>query len=276
MKRVLLAASLAVMLAGIGVLVSRAQHATVTRDPLAEFRSALARHDYTAAYALTDLADTVVPASSSAITLAHFSVFERAHPTTDPTLVRNVVHIPITVLGITATTGPLPSLSVDRLRVPLRPMRVPTNAPRVAAWRYRYVIVVISGPHDLAIGEGRVTRARQMQITATRSSQNLTVALQASARGGDLVVAALRAIVGTCPGDSCVVTPCSGSGSEYVLDAWGIGTPPVVARALVGDRVVAPMPPDGWSIAITFVDQAQPPGLSGHEQTRSLRARFVF
>jgi hypothetical protein len=90
------------------------------------------------------------------------------------------------------------------------------------------------------------------------------------------VTAALDAVVGTCPGQSCVVAPCTGRGTEYVVDAWGIGTPPIVGRVLVGDRIVAPMPPDGWSIAITFLDQGQPPGLSGKEQTRNLRVRFIF
>jgi hypothetical protein len=36
------------------------------------------------------------------------------------------------------------------------------------------------------------------------------------------------------------------------------------------------MPPNGWSIAITFVDLGQPPGLGGKEQTRRVRARYVF
>jgi hypothetical protein len=277
MKRALLAASLAMAVAATAVLFARVQdhQAPSSRgDPRAAFDAAVHRHDYPRAYALTDLPLLKVVGASSAATLPYFTAFERAHPLRGLTVEQEVVHIPTTNLHITAPTGPLPSLAVDGVPVVLRAQRVGAGRPAAALWRYRYVVVVISGPHTLSVGSGAVTAARSIAVGP--GAAGVSLPLVASARGNDRTATAMGAIIGTCPGDSCVVSPCAESGTEYVLDAWGIGFPPIVARALVGDRVIAPMPPDGWSIAITVVDQGQPPGLSGKEQTRQVRARYVF
>ena len=280
MKRALLAASLAMAVASTAVLISRLpseQHRLPpVADPLAAFNDALHRHDYRRAYALTDLPLIDVKGGSSALTLAHFAAFARAHAFGKPTLEEGLVHIPTTSLHVTALTGPLPSLAIDGVGVRLLVQRVKAGRVAAAIWRYSYAIVVISGPHTLTVGPGPVTAARSVTATFRGNAASLAVSLGTSSRGNKSAVRALDAITMGCPGTSCLVAPCSGHGPEYVLDAWGIGTPPIVARSLVGDRVVAPMPPNGWSIAITFLDQGQPPGISGKEQTKQIRARYVF
>jgi hypothetical protein len=225
---------------------------------------------------LTDLPLLKVSGASSAVTLAHFIAMERAHPMPGLTLEQGLVHIPTTDVHITARTGPLPNVAVDGVAAPLRAQRASGGKGVAALWTYRYVVVVISGPHSLTVGPGPVTAARSLTGVFRGDAASVDVSLVASADGNNRVVVALHAIRGTCPGDSCVVAPCSGRGSEYVLDAHGVGFDPIVARALVGGRVIAPMPPNGWSIAITFVAQGQPPGLSGKEQTRQVRTRYVF
>ena len=276
MKRGLLALAVALMLANLVVVVVRAQKETPhpTASPLAVFDAAIKRHDYKAAYALTDLGGIQIVGASSAVTLAHFTAFERAHPLTNLTVTDGNVHVSTTDVTITAPTGPLPSLSVDGVASPIRTGHIRSQGP--AAWTYNYALVVISGPHVLTVGPGPVTAARSLPATFRGAKAPIVVPLVASSEGRQRVIAALDAITRGCPGDQCLVAPCSGRGGEYVLDAWGIGTPPIVARELVGGRVIAPMPPDGWSIAVTFMDQGQPPGLSGHEQTVQIRARYVF
>ena len=280
MRRALLAASLAMAVAAAGVLISRAQqqHAPspVLLNPQAAFDDALHRHDYRRAYALTDLPFLTIKGGSSAVTLAHFAAFVRAHGLGRLTVEQGLVHVPTTNLRVTAITGPLPSLAVDAVGVSLVAQRVKTAGVAAAAWRYTYVIVVISGPHSLTVGTGPVTAARSLTGVFQGDAASVDVSLAASATGNNRAAAALRSVVGTCPDDLCVFMPCSGRGSEIVVDAWGVGTPPIVARELVGDRVIAPMPPNGWSVAITFLDQGQPPGLSGKEQTKQVRARYVF
>ena len=277
MKRGLLALAVALLLANLVVVVVRAQKESphVTVSPLAAFEAAIKRHDYKAAYELTDLGGIHVVGGSSAVTLAHFTAFERAHPLRNLTETQGTVQVPTTDVRISAPTGPLPSLAVDGVAVPLRTARVRSKTP-AAAWVYNYVVVMISGSHTLAVGPGPVTAARTVPATLRGTSASTVVSLVASSAGRQRVIAALDAITRGCPDDQCLVAPCSGRGGEYVLDAWGIGTPPIVARELVGGRVIAPMPPDGWSIAVTFMDQGQPPGLSGHEQTVQIRARYVF
>ncbi|HEV2685388.1 MAG TPA: hypothetical protein VGW79_01990, partial [Actinomycetota bacterium] len=269
MKRGLLALAVTLTVANLVVVVVRAQKNTLrpAQNPLAAFDAATKRHDYKAAYALTDLGDIQVVGGSSAITLAYFTAFQRAHPLRDLTVQQGIVHVPTTDLMLTAPTGPLPSLAVDGVPVPLREQRLKTGRTTAAAWIYHYALVVISGPHTLAVGKGPVTAPRSLTGMVRGTTASIVVSLAASSSGDRRSTAALDAITGTCPDDSCLVAPCSGRGGEYVLDAWGIGTPPIVARALVGDQVIAPMPPDGWSIAVTFMDQGQPPGLSGHEKT---------
>jgi len=278
MKRALLAASLAMAVAGTAVLVSRLpsseQHPPTTTDPLAAFNAALRRHDYKRAFGLTDLSLIIVQGASPAIDVRYFSAVARSHRFADLTLSQGLVHIPTTALRLSAPTGPLPSAAIDGVSIRLRASRLRAKGP--AAYTYRYSIVVISGPHTLTIGAGPVTAARTLEVRAAGSATAVAVPLAISGVGNRRVVFALDSIVRTCAGQSCVVTPCAGSGPEYVVDAWGIGTPPITARVLVGDRLIAPMPPNGWSIAITFVDQAQPPGLSGREQTKTLHTRFVF
>lgn len=280
MKRALLALSVALALAGTVVLVVRAQRTELrpspSIDPLAEFNTAVTRHDYRRAYALTDLPLLKVSGGSSAVTFAHFAAFARTHALERLAVEQGLVHIPTTDLRITALTGPLPSLSVDGVGVSLIAQRVKAGPVAAAAWRYSYAVVAISGPHSLTVGPGPVTAARSVAGVFRGDAASIDVSLVTSSSGDRRGTDALDSVIGTCPGDVCVVTPCTGHGPEYVLDAWGIGTPPIVARALVGDRVVAPMPPNGWSIAITFLDQGQPPGLSGKEQTAQVRARFVF
>jgi hypothetical protein len=276
-KRGLLALAVTLMLVDLLVVAVRAQKETPhpTTSPMAAFDAAVRRHDYKAAYALTDLGGIQIVGASSAITLAHFAAFERAHPLHNLTLNDGTVHVPTTDVTISAHTGPLPSLTVDGVAVPVHAARVRSRAP-AAAWTYNYVVVAISGPHTLAVGAGPVTAARSLPAGFRGTKASFVVSLVASAQGNQRVVGALDAITRGCPGDLCLVAPCSGRGTEYALDAWGIGTPPIVARVLVGDRLIAPMPPDGWSIAVTFMDQGQPPGLNGHEQTAQIRARYVF
>jgi hypothetical protein len=278
MRRALLVASLAMAVAATAVLFARTQHhqpPSSPGDPRLAFDAALHRHDYRRAYALTDLHLLKVSGASSALTLAHFTAWERAHPTPGLNLEQGLVHIPTTDVHITAPTGPLPSLAVDGVSAPLRAQRA-SGKGGAAVWTYRYVVVVISGPHSLTVGTGPVTAARSLTGVFRGDAASVDVSLVASDAGNNRAAAALRSVVGTCPDDLCVFTPCSGRGPEIVVDAWGIGTPPIVARALVGDRVIAPMPPNGWSVAITFADQGQPPGLNGKEQTRQVRARYVF
>jgi hypothetical protein len=265
--------------AATAVLFARAQHhqsAPLPGDPRAAFTAALHRHDYRRAYALTDLPFLKVEGAASAITLAHFTAFVRANRFGRLSIDQEVVHIPTTDLRITASTGPLPTFAVDGVSAPLRAQRVGGGKASAALWTYRYVVVVISGPHSLTVGPGPVTAGRSLTGVFRGDAASVDVSLVASSNGDNRVALALHAIRGTCPGVSCVVAPCVGRGSEYVLDAHGVGFDPIVARALVGDRVIAPMPPNGWSIAITFVAQGQPPGLTGKEQTRQVRARYVF
>jgi hypothetical protein len=277
MKRALLAASLAMAVIATAVLFARAQHqrSVLSVNPYAAFDAAVHRHDYRRAYALTDLPLLKVVGGSSAVNLTHFIAYERRHPFSRLTVEQGLVHIPTTDLHVTTLTGPLPSFAVDGVGVSLLAQRVKTGRV-AAAWRYTYGIVVISGPHSLTVGAGPVTAARTLMGVFQGDAASVAVSLAASAAGNNLAAAALRSVVGTCPDDLCVFTPCSGRGSEIVVDAWGIGTPPIVARDLVGDRLIAPMPPNGWSMAITFLDQGQPPGLSGKEQTKQVRARYVF
>ena len=279
MRRALLAASLAMTVVGTVVLVVRLPQQPTSpsqlQNPRAAFDDAIHRHDYRRAYAQTDLSVLKIVGGSSAVTLAHFAAFVEAHGVGAWVDIQGLVHVPTTNLHVTATTGPLPSLAVDGVGVTLRAQGVQGGrAP--AAWRYTYAVVVISGPHSLAVGPGPVTASRALTGVFRGDTASVDVPLAASATGNDRVTAALRSVVGTCPDSLCVFTPCSGRGSEIVVDAWGIGTPPIVARDLVGDRVIAPMPPNGWSMAITFLDQGQPPGLSGKEQTKQVRARYVF
>ena len=277
MKRGLLALAAFLLLANLTIVVVRTQKempAPVATDPLTAFEAAMKRHDYAAAYRLTDLGVTTVVGGSSAISLQFFAAFARAHPLRDLTESGGAVHVPTTNVTISAPTGPLPSLSIDGVGVPLRPSRV--KATVAAAFTYRYAVVVISGPHVLGVGPGPVTAGRMLSVAFSRSTAAFGVPLVASSAGYQRMVTALDAITRGCPDNLCLVAPCGGRGGEYVLDAWGIGTPPIVARALVGDRIVGPMPPNGWSIAVTFADQGQPPGLSGHEQTVQVRARYVF
>src|SRR5205814_10064874 len=83
MRRALLAASLAMAVAGTAVLIAREQHhapASAPPSPQATFEGALRRHDYRRAYALTDLPLLdVTGGGSSAVTLAHFTAFGKAH-----------------------------------------------------------------------------------------------------------------------------------------------------------------------------------------------------
>jgi len=277
-KRALLALAAALVLANVVVVVVRTQKPQKqppASSPLAAFKEALKHHDYRRAYALTDLTALTISGGSSAVTLAHFTAFVKAHGLGRLALDQDLVHVPTKNLRVTATTGPLPSLAVDGVSVSLLTQRVETSAG-AATWRYTYVIVVISGPHALTVGPGPVTAGRSLTGAFRGDSASLVVPLGTSSDGGKRVVEALDSITRTCSGDSCLVTPCSGHGPEYVLDAWGIGTPPIVGRGLVGAGVIAPMPPNGWSIAITFLDQGQPPGLSGSEHTAQLRARYVF
>ena len=277
MRRAVLVLLVALALANLAVVVIRKQkhEPRPVTGTLALFNEAVRHHDYLTAYGYTDLGDVQIPLSSSAITSAHFTAFEQAHPLHGLALSGGILHVPTTNLRLTATTGPLPSLAVDGVGVPLRAQPVQGgHAP--AAWRYTYTVVVISGPHSLAVGPGPVTASRALTGVFRGDAASLDVSLAASAAGNNRAAAALRSVVGTCPDDLCVFTPCSGGGSEIVVDAWGIGTPPVVARDLVGDRVIAPMPPNGWSMAITFLDQGQPPGLSGKEHTKQVRAQYVF
>jgi hypothetical protein len=188
---------------------------------------------------------------------------------------QGAVHVPTTNVMITTRTGPLPSLAVDGVAVRLQASRVKTRAV-AAVFTYRYAVVMISGEHALNVSAGPVTAARSWAAGVQGATASVVISLGASSSGYERVVAALDAITRGCPDDLCLVAPCSGRGGEYVLDAWGIGTPPILARALVGDRVIAPMPPNGWSIAVTFADQGQPPGLSGHERTVQMRARYIF
>jgi len=279
MRRAIFAASLAMAVAGTAVLFARAQHhqsPPAPGDPRLAFAAALRRHDYRRAYALTDLPFLKVSGASSAVTLAYFTALERAHPLPGLTLEQGLVHIPTTDLHVTALTGPLPSVTVDGVLVRLIARRASGGKAVAAMWTYRYVVVVISGPHSLTVGPGPVTAARSLSAVFRGNTASIDVSLAASDAGNTRAAAALRSVVGTCPDDLCVFTPCSGRGPEIVVDAWGIGTPPIVARDLVGDRVIAPMPPNGWSMAITFLDQGQPPGLSGKEQTKQVRARYVF
>jgi len=276
-KRGLLALAVALMLADAFVVVVRARHqvpAHISVDPSASFNDAIRRHDYRRAYELTDLPLLKISGASSAVTLPNFAAFANAHPLGRLSVEQGLVHIPTTDLRVTATTGPLPSLALDGIGIRLLSQRVKTGA--VAAWRYTYVIVTISGPHALTIGPGPVTAGRSLSGVFRGDKASVDVSLALSSDGDRRLVGALDAITRTCSGDSCLVAPCTGHGPEYVLDAWGIGTPPIVGRVLVGDSVIAPMPPNGWSIAVTFLDQGQPPGLSGNEQTAQLRARFVF
>lgn len=279
MKRRLLALAVALILANAVVVVVRARQEApveITLDPLVSFKDALRRHDYRRAYALTDLPLLKITGGSSAVTLAHFTVFVKAHGTGGFIVEQGLIHVPTTDLRLTATTGPFPSFSVDGVGVRLLAQRVKAGRVAAAAWRYTYVVVVISGPHALTVGAGPVTAVRSLTGTFRGNTASLGLALIASSDGNQRALAALDEITRGCPGDLCLVAPCTGRGPEYVLDAWGIGTPPIAARDLVGDRVVAPMPPNGWSIAITFLDQGQPPSLSGKEQTVQIRARYVF
>jgi hypothetical protein len=278
MRRALLAASVAMAVAAAAVLVVRAQHQVSPGPPLnpqAAFDDAIHRHDYRRAYALTDLPLLKIVGGSSAVRLTYFTAFVRAHGVGGWAVVQGLVHVPTTNLHVTATTGPLPSLAVDGVGVSLHTQRV-QGRHAAAAWRYTYAVVVVSGPHTLTVGPGPVTATRALTGVFRGDAASIDVSLAASAAGNNRAAAALRSVVGTCPDALCVFTPCSGRGSEIVVDAWGIGTPPIVARDLVGDRVIAPMPPNGWSMAITFLDQGQPPGLSGKEQTKQVRARYVF
>jgi hypothetical protein len=280
MRRVLLAASLAMAVAGAAVLIVRLpQHPeppSPLQNPRAVFDEALRRHDYRRAYGLTDLSLLKIVGGSSAVTLAHFTAFVKAHGVGGWAVVQGLVHVPTTNLHATATTGPLPSLSVDGVGVSLRAQRVKAGRVAAAAWRYTYALVVISGAHSLTVGSGPVTASRSLTGVFRGGAASVDISLAAGAAGNNRAAAALRSVVGTCPDDLCVFTPCSGGGPEIVVDAWGIGTPPIVARDLVGDRVIAPMPLNGWSMAITFLDQGQPPRLSGKEQTKQVRARYVF
>lgn len=277
MKRGLLALAAALLLANLGVVVARQQKQTPepTSDPLALFESAMRRHDYKVAYPLTDLGSVTVSGGSSAISRPFFAAFARAHPLGDLKVNDGLVHIPTTNVTISTSTGPLPNLSVDGVAVALRASRVNAGSP-AAAYTYRYAVAMISGPHTLAVGAGFVTAARSLAVTFQGATASSAVSLSVSSRGDQRVVAALDAITRGCPGNLCLVAPCSGRGGEFVLDAWGIGTPPIVGRVLAGDRVIAPMPPDGWSIVVTFRDQGQPPGLGGHEKTEQIVARYVF
>ena len=279
MRRALVAASLAMAVAGTAVLITRAprHHPSVeSLNPFTAFDAALHRHDYRRAYALTDLPLQKVVGGSSAVTPPHFIAFARAHSFGRLTIEQGMVHIPTTDLHVMALTGPLPSVAVDGVRISLLAQRVKAGRVAAALWRYTYGIIVISGPHTLTVGSGPLTASRSLTGVFHGNAASVAISLAASAEGNNRAAAALRSVVGTCPDDLCVFTPCSGRGSEIVVDAWGIGTPPIVARDLVGDRVIAPMPPNGWSMAITFLDQGQPPGLSGKEQTKQVRARYVF
>jgi len=278
MRRTLVAASLAMAVIATAVLFARAQgqRSIPYVNPYAGFDAALHGHDYRRAYALTDLPLEKVVGGSSAVTLPHFTAFVRAHPFGRLTIEQGLVHIPTTDLHVMALTGPLPSVAVDGVRISLLAQRVKAGRVAAALWRYTYGIIVISGPHTLTVGSGPVTASRSLTGVFQGNAASVAISLAASAEGNNRAAAALRSVVGTCPDDLCVFTPCSGHGSEIVVDAWGIGTPPIVARDLVGDRVIAPMPPNGWSMAITFLDQGQPPGLSGKEQTKQVRARYVF
>jgi len=278
-KRALLAMAAALVLANVVVVAVRTQKEqkqTPPSSPLVAFNEALKHHDYRGAYDLTDLSVLKISGASSAVTVAHFTAFVKAHGLGRPAVEDGLVHIPTTNLRLTATTGPLPSLTVDGVGVSLLEQRVKPRGGAVVIWRYTYVVVVLSGPHSLSVGSGPVTASRSVSGVFRGGTASIGLSLVTSPAGDRRATEALDSVIGTCPGNVCVVTPCGGHGPEYVLDAWGIGTPPIVARALVGNSVVAPMPPNGWSIAITFLDQGQPPGLSGKEQTAQVRARYIF
>ena len=277
MKRGLLGLAIALMLANLVVVVVRAQKETPqpTLSPLAAFEAAVKRNDFKAAYALTDLGGVQVVGGSSAITLAHFTAFERVRPLRDLKVNEGTVQVPTTDVMITAPTGPLPSLTVDGVATPLRQQRLKVGRTAIA-WTYHYAVVVISGAHTLTVGPGSVTAVRSLTAAFRGTKASIVVSLVANSDGRRRVIAALDAITRGCPDDLCLVASCSGRAGEYVLDAWGIGTPPIVTRELAGDRVIAPMPPNGWSIAVTFMDQGQPPGLNGHEHTAQIRSRYTF
>jgi hypothetical protein len=290
LERALLGLSIALALAG-GVLISaRARIQTTPRDPVAAYLDALVRRDYKTAYQLTNLPSLRVPPSSSGVTLEHFEAFRRAHPieawhrvgnaaelrAPDGTRMRvdfaledGRVFIPVATVAITAPTGPLPSLSLDGVAIPVRAAALPAT-PVVGTFRYRYGLVVLRGAHTLEVGAGPVTAPVRVRLSSTKTAEGVTVALRTSAKGNQEAARAIRAIVGTCPDDLCLVPPCSEKGPAYVLET---GYDLIVGRTIVSE----PMPRDGWSIAVTFIDDAQPAVFkAGSERTTRLRARYTF
>jgi len=296
LARGLLVYAIVLALAGVAVLGARTRHQTVLGDPIPRYLNALARGDYATAYSYTDLDGFKLTGLSSGITSAHYTAFERAHAIrTWQRLSGNEVEltyrngrraratiaveettivVPVSTLVITAPTGPLPSIAIDGVPTPAR--AAANSATAAGTISYRYAIAVIRGVHHFSIGRGPVTAGRALVVNAAKPTVDARITLTISDEGSRRSAIALHSIVGTCPGETCVVAPCTGSGTDYVLDASGIGTPFIIARALIGDRVLAPMPAGGWAIAVTFDDLAQPPGLSGKEQTKTVRARYVF
>ena len=184
MKRGLLALAVALMLADAFVVVVRARHqvpAHISVDPSASFNDAIRRHDYRRAYELTDLPLLKISGASSAVTLPNFAAFANAHPLGRLSVEQGLVHIPTTDLRVTATTGPLPSLALDGIGIRLLSQRVKTGA--VAAWRYTYVIVTISGPHALTIGPGPVTAGRSLSGVFRGDKASVDVSLALSSDG---------------------------------------------------------------------------------------------
>jgi len=216
LERALLSFTILLAVAGGVVAVNRARHSHVNaNDPVVEYLNALVRHDYVGAYKRTDLSADRIPASSSAITRAHFEAFERARPLKSWRRVGNAaelayqsgsrvrvnlainddgVHVPVSLLSITARGGPLPSLAVDNVPVPIVPLPgLGTRA--VGGFRYRYGLVVISGRHRFDVGAGPVTAAQDLTRTVRASGRtvdSMTVVLSLSARGDQAVATALR------------------------------------------------------------------------------------
>jgi hypothetical protein len=296
-ERRLLAFAIVLAVAGGVVAINRGRvPPTLSEDPVVEYLNALVRHDYRSAYELTDLSADRIPPSTSGLTRAHFEAFERARPLKSWRRVGNDavltyesgagarvnfgvngdgVHIPVSIMTITSDHGPLPSLSVDRVSVAITPL--PGLGKRtVGAFRYRYGLVVIRGKHRFDVGAGAVTRAiafgRDVRVSGSKVDA-VKLTLKLSARGNTAVATALRnMVIGTCPDDLCIVKPCGSGSTQYSLEA---GYDLIVRRELIG--VSGPAPRNGWAIAITFIDQAQPAVLKGgSERTTTLHARYIF
>jgi hypothetical protein len=293
LERALLGLSIALALIGGVVISVRARIQTAPADPVAAYLNALVRHEYKTAYELTDLPRLRLPPSSSGITLRHFEAFQRAHPLqswrrlgrvaellapngtrtrVDLALDGGLVSVPVSTVEITAPTGPLPSLSIDGVSIPVRAVPLP-SAPAVGSFRYRYALAVLRGVHTFDVGAGPVTapvRFRRNVNPGDNTAERITIELRTSGKGNDAAARAIRAIMGTCPDDLCLVPPCAEKGATYVLES---GYDLIVGRAIVPK----PMPRDGWSIAVTFIDQAQPAVFKGGaERTTTLRARYTF